>query len=56
MRRHVAQLPHSSTHKDGRRGVQLISERGETVERHDAIVRELFCLAATALADRFREV
>ncbi|KAJ4232889.1 hypothetical protein NW757_013804 [Fusarium falciforme] len=55
MRRHVSQLPHSSTHKDGRRGIQLISEHGEIIEQYDIIFRELFCLAAAALADRLRE-
>ncbi|KAJ4016125.1 hypothetical protein NW761_015108 [Fusarium oxysporum] len=55
MRQHVSQLPHSGTHKDRRRGVQLISEHGEMIERYDVIFRELFCLAAAALADRLRE-
>ncbi|KAM5354725.1 hypothetical protein ACJ41O_001372 [Fusarium nematophilum] len=55
MRRHVSQLPHSGTHKDGRRGIQLINEHGEIIEQYDIIFRELFCLAAAALADRFRE-
>ncbi|KAM6508311.1 hypothetical protein FALCPG4_018184 [Fusarium falciforme] len=55
MRWHVSQLPHSGTHKDGRRGIQLISEHGEIIEQYDIIFRELFCLAAAALADRLRE-
>ncbi|KAJ4169213.1 hypothetical protein NW754_001544 [Fusarium falciforme] len=55
MRRHISQLPHSSTHKDGRRGIQLISEYGEIIERYDVIFKELFCLAAAELADRFHE-
>ncbi|KAH6883583.1 hypothetical protein B0T10DRAFT_139565 [Thelonectria olida] len=55
MRRHVSQLPHSGTHKHRRRGIQLISEHGEMIEQHDVIFRELFCLAAAALADRLRE-
>ncbi|KAF5019759.1 hypothetical protein F66182_8231 [Fusarium sp. NRRL 66182] len=55
MRQHVSQLPHSRTHKDGRRGIQLVSEHGETIENYDMIFRELFCLAAAALADRLRE-
>ncbi|KAJ4267410.1 hypothetical protein NW762_003517 [Fusarium torreyae] len=55
MREHVSKLPHSRTHKDGRRGIQLVSEHGETIERYDMIFRELFCLAAAALADRLRE-
>ncbi|KAM6514360.1 hypothetical protein FALCPG4_015509 [Fusarium falciforme] len=55
MRRHISQLPHSSTHKDGRRGIQLISEHGEIIERYDVIFKELFCLAAAELADRFHE-
>ncbi|KAI6776948.1 hypothetical protein HG530_000893 [Fusarium avenaceum] len=55
MRQHVSQLPHSRTHRDGRRGIQLVSEHGETIEDYDKIFRELFCLAAAALADRLRE-
>ncbi|KAF5636561.1 signaling ykoW [Fusarium sp. NRRL 52700] len=55
MRQHVSQLPHSRTHKDGRRGIQLVSEHGETIDSYDMIFRELFCLAAAALADRLRE-
>jgi hypothetical protein len=54
MRQHVSQLPHSRTHKDGRRGIQLVSDHGEMIESYDMIFRELFCLAAAALADRLR--
>ncbi|KAM5357827.1 hypothetical protein ACJZ2D_015870 [Fusarium nematophilum] len=55
MRQHISQLPHSRTHKDGRRGIQLVSDHGEMIESYDVIFRELFCLAAAALADRLRE-
>jgi hypothetical protein len=55
MRQHVSQLPHSRTHKDGRRGIQLVSDHGEMIESYDMIFRELFCLAAAALADRLRK-
>ncbi|RGP60480.1 signaling protein ykow [Fusarium sporotrichioides] len=55
MRQHLSELPHSRTHKDGRRGIQLVSDHGETIDSYDIIFRELFCLAAAALADRFRE-
>ncbi|RGP66429.1 signaling ykow [Fusarium longipes] len=55
MRQHLSQLPHSRTRKDGRRGIQLVSDHGETIDSYDMIFRELFCLAAAALADRFRE-
>jgi hypothetical protein len=54
MRQHVSQLPHSRTHKDGRCGILLVSDHGETIENYDMIFRELFCLAAAALADRLR--
>jgi hypothetical protein len=54
MRQHVSQLPHSRTHKDGRRGIQLLTDHGEMIESYDMIFRELFCLAAAALADRLR--
>ncbi|KAF6525834.1 hypothetical protein HZS61_011629 [Fusarium oxysporum f. sp. conglutinans] len=55
MKQHVLQLPHSSTHKDGRCGIQLANEYGEMIERYDIIFRELFCLAAAELADRFHD-
>ncbi|KAF4988378.1 hypothetical protein FGRMN_9797 [Fusarium graminum] len=55
MKQHVSQLPHSRTHRDGRRGIQLVSEHGETIQNYDIIFRELFCLAAADLADRLRE-
>ncbi|EWY85835.1 hypothetical protein FOYG_12935 [Fusarium oxysporum NRRL 32931] len=55
MRQHVSQLPHSSTHKDGRCGIQLVNEYGEMIENYDIIFRELFCLAAAELAGRFHE-
>ncbi|RKK81531.1 hypothetical protein BFJ68_g15984 [Fusarium oxysporum] len=55
MRQHVAQLPHSHIHKDRRHSIQLVDDHGETIERYDMIIRELFCLAAAALADRLRE-
>ncbi|KAH7117455.1 hypothetical protein EDB81DRAFT_916284 [Dactylonectria macrodidyma] len=55
MRRDVSQLPDSGIHKDRRRGIRLMSEHGEMIERYDVIFRELFCLAAAALADRLRE-
>ncbi|WJG35750.1 uncharacterized protein FOBCDRAFT_295930 [Fusarium oxysporum Fo47] len=55
MKQHVLRLPHSSTHKDGRCGIQLANEYGEMIERYDIIFRELFCLAAAELADRFHD-
>ncbi|KAJ4200351.1 hypothetical protein NW767_007414 [Fusarium falciforme] len=55
MKQHISQLPHTRTHKDGRHGIQLVSEHGEMIEGYDMIFRELFCLAAAALADRLRE-
>ncbi|KAK2468714.1 hypothetical protein H9L39_19641 [Fusarium oxysporum f. sp. albedinis] len=54
MRQHVSQLPHTHTHKEGRRGIQLVSDHGEAIENYDMIFRELFCVAAAALADRLR--
>ncbi|KAK2684381.1 hypothetical protein QWA68_016791 [Fusarium oxysporum] len=55
MKQHVLQLPHSSTHKDGRCGIQLVNEYGEMIEHYEIILKELFCLAAAELADRFHE-
>ncbi|PNP60974.1 hypothetical protein FNYG_14299 [Fusarium nygamai] len=54
MRQHVSQLPHSRTHKDGPRCIQLVSDHGEMIESYDMIFRELFCLAAAALANQLR--
>ncbi|GJN72378.1 hypothetical protein PLICBS_006451 [Purpureocillium lilacinum] len=39
----------------GRTGVQLVGDDGLLVDNYDIILRELFCLAATALATRTRE-
>lgn len=55
IKQHISQLPHTRTHKDGRHGIKLVSEHGEMIEGYDMIFRELFCLAAAALADRLRE-
>ncbi|KAF7546730.1 hypothetical protein G7Z17_g8217 [Cylindrodendrum hubeiense] len=54
MRQHLAQLPHSGREKD-RGGIQLINEHGEMIDDYDIIFRELFCMAASSLADRLRE-
>ncbi|KAK7403588.1 hypothetical protein QQX98_010640 [Neonectria punicea] len=54
MRQHLAQLPHCGRDKD-RRGIQLINEHGEMINDYDIIFRELFCMAASSLADRLRE-
>ncbi|UNI22216.1 hypothetical protein JDV02_008125 [Purpureocillium takamizusanense] len=39
----------------GRAGVRLVGDDGLLIENYDIILRELFCLAATALASRTRE-
>lgn len=54
MRQHLAQLPHSGREKD-RGDIQLINDHGEMIDDYDIIFRELFCMAASSLADRLRE-
>lgn len=54
MRQHLAQLPHSGRERD-RGDIQLINDHGEMIDDYDIIFRELFCMAASSLADRLRE-
>ena len=46
MKTHLSQLPHRG------QGVDLINNLGEPIENYDIVFRELFCVAALALADR----
>ncbi|KAL4728171.1 hypothetical protein ACLX1H_004907 [Fusarium chlamydosporum] len=55
MKRHLAQLPHKSRHRDARKGIQLITDDGKLIEGHEVIFRELFCVAASELSDRLNE-
>ncbi|KPM35267.1 hypothetical protein AK830_g11294 [Neonectria ditissima] len=54
MRQHLTQLPHSGRDKE-RSGIQLINEHGEMINNYDIVFRELFCMAASSLADRLKE-
>ncbi|RTE73159.1 hypothetical protein BHE90_012424 [Fusarium euwallaceae] len=55
MKQHLAQLPHKRRHKDARKGIQLITDDGKLIEGYEIIFRELFCVAASELSDRFNE-
>lgn len=53
MMSHLDSLP-----KDGnnsRTGVRLINSHGELIENYDLVFRELFCCAASSLAEKLRE-
>lgn len=55
MKTHLSQLPHSGRDKNGRLGIDLIDNLGQLIDDYDVIFRELFCVAALALAERLRE-
>lgn len=48
MSQHLARLPH--TGRNVRTGIELVDNEGHIVEHYDIIFRELFCMAASALA------
>jgi hypothetical protein len=48
---HLGRLPHLG--RDiSRNGIKLVDERGELIENYDIIFKELFCAAASALAEK----
>jgi hypothetical protein len=55
MTNHLAHLPHSGRDRDARTGIKLINEHGELIDNYDRIFRELFCVAAVALAEKMKE-
>ncbi|KAJ4123015.1 hypothetical protein NW768_010007 [Fusarium equiseti] len=55
MKRHLAQLPHKSNHKDVKKGIQLITDDGKPIDGYDFVFRELFCVAASELSERLNE-
>jgi hypothetical protein len=55
MKRHLAQLPHKSRHKDAKKGIKLITDDGKLIEGYDVVFRELFCVAAAELSDQLNE-
>ncbi|KAI0181854.1 FAD dependent oxidoreductase-domain-containing protein [Hypoxylon sp. FL1284] len=50
MTKHLARLPKRSRGSEAR----LIDDGGKPIDRYDAILREIFCLAAANLADKLR--
>jgi len=53
MTRHVARLPHHG--RNIRTGIDLVNEEGHIINNYDTVFRELFCLAASALAAKLGE-
>ncbi|KAJ2901274.1 mhyt domain signaling [Zalerion maritima] len=53
MTNHLDSLPKQGTSFRG--GIQLVNDHGETIEDYDLIFRELFCCAASSLADKLKE-
>lgn len=54
MSSHITHLSQDSS-TSGRSGVKLVGDDGMLVKDYDLILRELFCLAAAALASRMRD-
>jgi hypothetical protein len=50
---HLSRLPHRG--RNVRTGVELVDEEGRIAENYDTIFRELFCVAAAALAHKMHE-
>lgn len=50
---HLSHLPHNGR-DNSRGGIELITDHGELIENYDIIFRELFCAAATGLADKMK--
>lgn len=48
---HLSRLPHLGRDVS-RNGIKLVDERGEMIENYDVIFKELFCVAARALAEK----
>ena len=55
MSKHLSYLPNLSGEKDPMGRAKLMNENGELVDNYDLIFRELFCVAASALAETTRE-
>ncbi|KAH6986951.1 putative MHYT domain signaling protein [Ilyonectria destructans] len=53
MTNHIGYLSHGR--RNNRTGIKLMGEDGLPIEEYDVIFRELFCLAAVALASKLRE-
>lgn len=50
---HLTHLPHRQRDQT-REGIKLITDHGELIENYDIIFRELFCAAASGLADKMK--
>lgn len=50
---HLSHLPRDGS--NARTGIRLINEHGELIENYDLVFRELFCFAASSLADKLKE-
>lgn len=50
---HLTHLPHTQRDQT-REGIKLITDHGELIENYDIIFRELFCAAASGLADKMK--
>lgn len=50
---HLAHLPHAQRNQT-REGIKLITDHGELIENYDIIFRELFCAAASGLAEKMK--
>lgn len=48
---HLAHLPHTQRNQT-REGIKLITDHGELIDHYDTIFRELFCAAASGLAEK----
>ncbi|KAK1753776.1 hypothetical protein QBC47DRAFT_404118 [Echria macrotheca] len=53
MTRHLARLPHHG--RNIRTGIDLVDHEGHIIDNYDTVFRELFCLAASALAAKLNE-
>lgn len=50
---HLTHLPHTQRNQT-REGIKLITDHGELIENYDMIFRELFCAAASDLAEKMK--
>lgn len=50
---HLTHLPHTGRDQS-REGIKLITDHGELIENYELIFRELFCAAASGLADKMK--
>jgi len=51
--RHISQLSQSARNSS-RRGISLVDDHGEVIDNYEIVLKELFCAAAAALADKLK--